>query len=879
MRGGPLLVCTLLSFAAGLSPGRAQLRSPDRPSWPPAVAPAVPNAPPLSPAEAVKSFYLPPGYHLELVACEPAVQNPIWMEWDSHGRLWVVEMPAFLRDLKFPEPDLEPICRIVVLESTAHNGVFDKRTVFADHLVLPRSVKVLEQGVLVLEPPNVWLMHDQNGDLHMHTKELIATGFGRREGSVEENANGLMWGLDNWMHCTNTDRELRLKGGKFETGATLQKGEWGISQDDAGRIWRDSNESVAHVDLVPLADMARNPSLVRTLPAYFPLRDEQNEENFLLWPAHATPGTNRAYLEGIDRPNGAIERFTSACGPAIYRGSALPHDVYGNLFVAEPAANVVSRFVISDQGSALQARKPYAKGEFIASTDERFRPVYVTNGPDGGLYVVDMYRGVIQERIDITQYLHGYIVKNGLDKRIDFGRIYRVVHDGTPAAKAVDFAAATNAQLVDLLSDPNGWTRDEAQQLLVQHADASVIPALKALAASSPDFRTRLHALWTLDGIDAIDPDSVLHALTDSHRDVRSNALRLAERWLADPKSPLQAAVLARVDDPDWSVRDQLAATASVLPPDSRLNVYVALLSRYGDDPLLVDAALSGMRGAEPDVLSHLLAADSAPSPQRIQALAMVAATVMKAGLGEPAGAVLADIADPKLPEWQRSALLRGGEIALLGATPPGIVSSHIRIRYPKEDYFFSRPPTTTRSARVAFMLQGEPAAFAALARSPDTIGRRAKAVLNRVGWPGKPGMITVRPLTAEEQTRYDAGREVYRNICQACHQPDGRGHEKMAASLVGSGLALGRPDITARILLCGKEGSVGLMPPIGLALSDDQIASVLTYVRREWGQTGSPVTPDVVKSVRAEVAGRTKPWTNDELVKLGGSLTPPSHP
>jgi mono/diheme cytochrome c family protein len=142
----------------------------------------------------------------------------------------------------------------------------------------------------------------------------------------------------------------------------------------------------------------------------------------------------------------------------------------------------------------------------------------------------------------------------------------------------------------------------------------------------------------------------------------------------------------------------------------------------------------------------------------------------------------------------------------------------------------------------------------------------RAAALLERVAWPGKAGEEAVVPLTADEQRRYDAGAEVYRNVCQSCHQPDGRGQDRIAPSLVGSAFALGPPEITARILLSGKEGTIGLMPPIGAAITDEQIASVLTYIRREWGQTASPVDPSTVHTVRTQTAGRTRPWTEAEL-------------
>ena len=136
---------------------------------------------------------------------------------------------------------------------------------------------------------------------------------------------------------------------------------------------------------------------------------------------------------------------------------------------------------------------------------------------------------------------------------------------------------------------------------------------------------------------------------------------------------------------------------------------------------------------------------------------------------------------------------------------------------------------------------------------------------------PGKPGATAIEPLTDAEQQRFDTGREIYRNVCQGCHQPDGRGQDRIAPALVGSVLALARAELPARALLQGKEGPIGLMPPVGATLNDEQIAAVLTYIRREWGQTGSPVTPAVVSDTRNATAGRTRPWKHDELMAMVG--------
>lgn len=163
-----------------------------------------------------------------------------------------------------------------------------------------------------------------------------------------------------------------------------------------------------------------------------------------------------------------------------------------------------------------------------------------------------------------------------------------------------------------------------------------------------------------------------------------------------------------------------------------------------------------------------------------------------------------------------------------------------------------------------------EPAALTKMAASTDDFGPRASKLLERVSWPGKAGEpAPVAPLTPDEQRRFNAGQDVYRNLCQGCHQPDGRGQEKLAPTLVGSPLLLTAPEIPARVLLNGKEGGVGLMPPIGGAISDDQLAAVLTYVRREWGNTAAPVDASVIKAVRSLTVGRLRPWTDEELLKL----------
>jgi mono/diheme cytochrome c family protein/glucose/arabinose dehydrogenase len=887
-----LRIAAILVALAAVT-GLADQSSPVNRPWPPGVQKVSDDSKPLSPEDAIKTFYMPPGYRVELVASEPLVQEPVALDWDVAGRLWVVEMPGWMPDINAAS-EHDPLGRVVVLEDQNGDGRMDKRTVFADGLVLARSLKVLERGVLVAEPPNVWLMRDTDGDLRADAKELVTNAYGRREADPQNNANGFFWALDNTMYTAGqADIQLRLKNGKFEVQRTLQRGEWGVTQDDAGRIYRNTNESALHVDHVPTFYYARNPNLLRTRGSYDRLADDNYELN-VVWPVRPNPGTNRAYQAGIDRPDGTLVRFTSVCAPTVYRGDRLPAELQGNVFVAEPAANLVGRLVLEDDGRSMQARKAYPQGEFLASTDEWFRPVYITDAPDGTLYIADLYRGIIEHRISITTYLREHILRRKLERPTGMGRIYRVMHESTTRDTSKVLAdrlpsSATTPELVQMLAHPNGWRRDAAQRMLVER-NATEQSSLAKLATDAKDWRTRLHALWTLDALDAVNPALVTKALADGSREVRTAAVRIAERWLPERGHSLAGEVLERLDDPDWAVRRQLAASLGAMPAGHREDALATLLDRHADDPVIMDAALSGIRGAEPALLDRLLRAGETETPQRQAAVAMTAATIVRAAQDASVSALLQLAADGSRVEWQRSAVLLGAEIALLNASMPARATKPRSVAPapsaslpcptcpggragPGGAYAFPRPadwPRPGRGAGAGLRLAREPEALSRLAVSTDGFGSRASKLLARVSWPGKAGEpAPLAPLTPDEQRRFNAGQDVYRNLCQGCHQPDGRGQDKLAPSLVGSPLLLTAPEIPARVLLNGKEGRIGLMPPIGGAISDDQLAAVLTYVRREWGNSAAPVDASVIKTVRSLTEGRARPWTDEELLRL----------
>jgi mono/diheme cytochrome c family protein/glucose/arabinose dehydrogenase len=855
-------------------------------------------APVLSPPDELKTIALPAGYHLELVASEPLVRDPVVIDWDGEGRLWVVEMSGYMNDIQATN-EHDPSGRIVVLQDTNGDGKMDKRTVFAEGLILPRALKVLDGGVLVGEPPNLWFMKDANHDLKADGKELVTNGYGRLDANVEHNANSLLWALDNWIYTSEVDTFLRYKGGQFEVRRTIARGQWGASQDDTGRVFRNSNESALHADLVPSYYYSRNAALVRTRGSDEFLGRAPDDLN-AVWPAHPTTGVNRGYQAGVLRDDRTLAHFTSACAPTVYRGDRLPADLYGDVFVAEPAANLVSRIVVKDDGTTLRGKKAYERSEFIASTDERFRPVYLSSAPDGTLYVVDLYRGIIQHRGFITEYLRDQILSRSLEQPIGLGRIWRVVHDTTKRGPNPSFTRASPAALVEALSHPNGWWRDTAQQLLVQRNDRGAIAALSSLAARAP-VRTKLLALWTLDGMDAIEPAMVMAALRDPSRDVRVSAVRLAERWLRGGDASMASAVSALAADPDWAVRDQVGASIGELPASAKPAAIAAFLARNANDPVALDAALSGVSGSEAGVMDALLAATD-DTPERATAITMLAATIVSGAQDAAVQRVFDLVADAARPAWQRTALIRGAEVTLLTAAAPGSAARG-RGAAPADAPCPTCPggragpggaaafPTTNGAAatgegaaaapargrgrgtaRPPLKLTREPALVALANGKSGDLSTRAGALLPRLEWPGKAGVAAVTPLTADEQARFDAGKAVYQNLCQACHQPDGLGREHLGPPLVGSSFALSTDaTIPIRIVLNGKEGPVGLMPPLGGALTDDQIASVLTYVRREWGHTASPVAPAAIPPVRKDTAARTRPWTNDELTKLLG--------
>ncbi|HET7086714.1 MAG TPA: c-type cytochrome [Rhizomicrobium sp.] len=800
-----------------------------------------------------------PGYQVQLVASEPLVQDPIVAEFDGDGRLWVVEMQGYAVGEKMVNMT-EPVGDVAILEDTDGDGVYDKRTVFQDKLILPRALKILDHGcALIGEPPNLVKACDTDGDLKADTKEVIKDGFGR-QGNIEHAANSLYWGMDNTINVSeHTYNVLPKDGGKFEIVPNLTRGQWGVSQNDGGLIFRNFNTDPLFVDYVPPSYYVRNPDLTRTSGLYENLVDQ---EKSAIWPVRPTLGVNRGYRPEVPRPDGSAYYYQGVSSPLIYRGDALPKELYGNAIVVDSPTNLVHLVKVNNDGAGnISGQDYWAKGEFLASTDERFRPVWLTPSWDGSVYIVDMYRGVSQDEPIQTDYLKNYILQHKLWDGIHNGRIYRIIHTGMKPARAKPhMIEETPAQLVAHLSDADGWWRDTAQQLLVQRNDKSVVPALKQLAAAAPDARTRVQAVWTLAGMHALDAETVTHALDDSDAYVRNAGLRGAEPFLAKGDAAIQAAILKKSDDPSWQVRRQLAASLGELPQPARVAQVVALLKKYGNDPITVDAGISGLKGQEADALTQLLA-DANANADAVEMLAGAAAKSRDPGQVEK---LIAAAVNAQQPAKLRLAMLSGANTGLTGADArPRMVVASGRAGGVGDISF--RPRTVAKPMALA----AEPVALTALAKESGELGTAAKTVVDNLVWPGKPVPLTPKNnRTPAEEVLFKAGQGVYATNCAGCHQDQGQGAPRVAAALAGSKIVTGRPDGVLRVLLNGKDGSIGEMPPLGQSLNDEQLAEVLTYIRGSFGNTAAPISPALAKEYRLLYAYRKKPWTDQELVR-----------
>lgn len=815
---------------------------------PPPASMKIPPAPPLAVDEALRTFRLQPGFQIEAVASDPIIESPVEIEFDASGRMYVLEMRGFMPNVEGKGED-QRVGRVTLMEDTDGDGRMDKHTRFAEGLLMPRAIGVVRDGLLIAEPPTLWFFRDTDGDGKADHKEVVSTDYGNQS-NPEHTANGLLWGRDNWIYSANHTVRYRNLGNGWETEPTVFRGQWGISQDDYGRLFFNSNSDHLRGDLVPAHYLSRNSHFKTPFGANVQIAKDQTT-----YPGRINPGVNRGYQKGTLKEDGTLARFTGACGPAIYRGDLFPKEFYGAAFVCEPTANMVRCNFLAEQDGIIAATNAFPGAEFLVSTDERFRPVNIFNGPDGALYIVDMYRGVIQHRIYLTTFLRNQALDRKLDAPVNMGRIYRVIPVGAKRSSAPNLAAMNATGLAHQLAATNGWVRDTAQRLLSERKNFVAGPVLERIAAEGR-FPAAIHALWVLNAWNSLSTDTLLRAMASTHPKVRATAIRVSESLL-NTESSIAEKVRALAKDESADVQLQVMFTLGQMKSPETDAVMTELLHARSEHPLIRDAAITGLQGRELPFLARLVALPgwSEKTSARERVLRDLARAVAETREGTNVTELLAMTASQK-QRWVQYALL-DGIAALIPSKGKG------------------NEAPTPKPVRLV----GEPPALATLASLGDEgVTQRLKTLEPLLAWSGKPGMVQnkVAPLTEEEKKLMEAGKAQYTLICGACHQPNGLGLDGLAPPLVDSDWVTGSPARLTRIALNGVRGPLNVkgkvweleMPPVNI-LTDKEIAGILTYIRREWGHAASPVSPDYVASVRKETEARQEAWTEPELLKV----------
>jgi putative membrane-bound dehydrogenase-like protein len=584
----------------------------------------LPRIPPKEPAEAPKTFATRPGFRIDLVAAEPLLRSPVAAEFDENGRLFVVEYPEYNQ---YGSKKSHGHGCVRLLEDTDGDGKFDKSTVYVDNLDSPVAVACWDGGIFVGCVPDILYCKDTDGDGKADVRRKVFTGF-RRDPAGEAMLNSFRWGLDNRFHVSTSlsggtvsraakkeDRPVSVRGqgflfdpraGTFEV--TSGGGQHGMSMDDWGRTFVCSNSQPAELIQYDGRYIARNPYLQAPGAAVNIAPEGKATKIFRIspnepWRVLRTRLRSKKLVPGSDEGGKPSGFFTGATGITVYRGNAWPEEYRGNLFVGEVSGNLVYRARLEPKGVGLVALRADRDVEFLASRDNWFRPVQFVQGPDGCLYVIDMYR----ELIEGAAFLPPQILKH-LDPSsgVDRGRIYRIAPKDFRSPKRPQLGKASTAELVALLEHANGWHRDTASRLLYQRQDRKAVPALRKLATESRSALGRMQALYALQGLNALTVAEVLKALDDREPRVRQHALRLAEAYRGQPE--VAARMEKMTEDRDIGVRYQLAFSLGALAGNAPTSSLAKLAVQDGADSWFRLAILSSANERQGELFRLLIA-------------------------------------------------------------------------------------------------------------------------------------------------------------------------------------------------------------------------------------------------------------------------------
>lgn len=549
----------------------------------------IPPAPALTPEQGLKTFKLHEDFAMSVVASDPMIQSPLAISFDGNGRMWVVEMRGYMLNVT-ADGESDPIGRISILTDADHDGVFEGYKVFMDGLNQPRSIAFYKNGILFAGHEKLFFVenvNDQAGKMTVIDENYAGTG------NVEHRSNGLMRGLDNWIYNAKSNARYREIDGKWVKQSTDFRGQWGISQNNYGRLFYNENWFGMKADELMPNLLSRNVNFPKSTGSAVNIsyRDK-------IFPARITPGVNRGGEGDID-DKGYLTAVTAACGPVYYRGDQFPPQYRDTAFFCEPSANFVRMLKVTEKDGALTGEHPLVEREFLASTDERFRPVNLFNAPDGSLFLVDLYHGIIQHKAYVTPYLREHIAHRNLESNPRMGRVYRIVHKGNPLGASPQLLGKSAVDLVPFLGHDNGWWRDTAQQLIIDSADRAAVPALNAMAGNSTKPLGQIHALWSLEGLGAVNAIAIAAALRSDDPHVLEMAIRLTELLIPAEAESMLTRLTELAARPELVVRRQLAASLGSVPGDKALLLLKEILLRDSNQPYFREIAVNGLQGRE----------------------------------------------------------------------------------------------------------------------------------------------------------------------------------------------------------------------------------------------------------------------------------------
>lgn len=524
---------------------------------------------PMSPEESLKTMVVQDGYSMEIVAAEPLIEEPVTMTFDGNGRIYVAEMLTYMLDVD-GTGTFNSVSRIKRLEDKDGDGLFESFTVFADNLLLPRMILTLDDSRIIVRETNtldLLLLTDTDGDGVSDLKETVYQG-GKRGGNLEHQPSGLIYGIDNWLYVTYTNKRYKFIDGKvISQEIPYGGGQWGLAQDHLGRFYYSTAGG-------------QNPAFTFQVPSVYGqvfVEGEQEKGFREVFPIDTTPDVQGGLK--MLRPDKTLNHFTGGGGQSVYLGGIFD-DMQGDYIIAEPVGNLIRRAQVTrkDGITVLSNRYQSQRKEFIASKDANFRPVWTESAPDGSLMILDMYRGIIQEGNWTKEgsYLRGVIDNYGFDKVIGRGRLYRVKKDGVPLEKLPNMFNETPDQLIQYLSHKNRWWRLEAQKLIVLSGNKKLVPALKTLAQNSKNALAQIHALWTLEGLGVVDKEILTSLFNSKNSDVRVTAIRISEQLVVAGDNTIADQWLTLASDKDVEIAQQAILSAYYVSSNNHTEVLTA---------------------------------------------------------------------------------------------------------------------------------------------------------------------------------------------------------------------------------------------------------------------------------------------------------------